>query len=145
MAAWPVVAADGTIVACCNQEVVDRRPVPAHLALGTVAADDWPTVRRRLLGSPVLRLIRAAGPVRLSGTAGRAGYCATCRGLSRDPSALAAAARPAAGAAGEMLDRHAAALQVRAGPVAFVRRHGCPPYADLVALGGTRRRPEPTR
>ncbi|KKD02036.1 radical SAM protein, partial [Streptomyces sp. WM6386] len=41
MAAWPVVAFDGTVLACCNQQTVDRRPAPAHLLLGHVAKDDW--------------------------------------------------------------------------------------------------------
>ncbi|NEE47514.1 radical SAM protein, partial [Streptomyces sp. SID8455] len=47
MAAWPVVAFDGTVLACCNQDTVDRRPAPAHLDLGHIASDDWGTVRRR--------------------------------------------------------------------------------------------------
>ncbi|MFY1669893.1 radical SAM protein [Plantactinospora sp. WMMB334] len=62
MAAWPVVAGDGTVVACCNQDTVDRRPVPAHLRLGHVAVDDWAAVRDRALGSPVLRMLRTTGP-----------------------------------------------------------------------------------
>ncbi|MYX71623.1 radical SAM protein, partial [Streptomyces sp. SID3915] len=62
MAAWPVVAFDGAVLACCNQDTVDLRPAPAHLYLGHIATDDWAAVRRRALESPVLRMIRTVGP-----------------------------------------------------------------------------------
>ncbi|MBD0738415.1 radical SAM protein, partial [Streptomyces sp. CBMA29] len=65
MAAWPVVAADGTVVACCNQRVVDRRPAPRHLTLGHIATDDWQSVAVRARTSPVLRMIRTVGPAHL--------------------------------------------------------------------------------
>jgi hypothetical protein len=141
MAAWPVVTADGAVVACCNQDVVDRRPVPSHLRLGHVATDDWAHVRARTLASPVLRAIRTIGPVQLRTrtrppTGGRpAGddYCGTCRGLAEDRAAIGTAHRLASGVVGELLDRHAARSQVLAGPVAFVRRHGSAPHAHLVA------------
>ncbi|MYZ37893.1 radical SAM protein, partial [Streptomyces sp. SID4917] len=64
------------------------------------------------------------------------GYCAGCRRLGEHPEALAIAHQAASGAAGALLDRHAARLQSEAGPVALVRRHGSPRHADLVALGG---------
>jgi hypothetical protein len=133
MAAWPVVAADGTLVACCNQDAVERRPVPAHLRLGHVGTDDWAGVRARLLESPVLRAIRVTGPLYLQPSTD---YCGTCRTLSAG--ALATARRLAAGTVGELLDRHAAEVQVRAGPVAFARRHGVARYAALVAPAGSR-------
>jgi pyruvate-formate lyase-activating enzyme len=137
MAAWPVVAHDGTVVACCNQDTVDRRPVPAHLLLGHITTDAWADVRQRSLTAPVLRMIRATGPAyllaRYGGTAGAGhGYCAGCRRLGEWPAVTAAAERIAHGVAGELLDRHAARVQVDAGPVAFVRRHGCAAYADLL-------------
>ncbi|WP_432066878.1 radical SAM protein [Streptomyces sp. C10-9-1] len=145
MAAWPVVAADGTVVACCNQDVVDRRPVPAHLLLGHVAEDDWAAVRGRTLASPVLRSVRTGGPLRLlarhggpkARSAGGAGYCAGCRTLSEHPEAIAGATRVASGAAGALLDRRAARRRREAGPVEYVRRHGCAAFAELVALPGT--------
>jgi pyruvate-formate lyase-activating enzyme len=144
MAAWPVVTADGAVVACCNQDVVDRRPVPSHLWLGHVATDDWAAVRARALASPVLRTIRTIGPVQLLARArpstrrpDGAGYCQTCRALSEDRAAIETARRLASGVVGEMLDRHAAHRQVQAGPVAFVRRHGSAPHAELVALTPT--------
>jgi pyruvate-formate lyase-activating enzyme len=144
MAAWPVVAADGAILACCNQDTVDRRPVPDHLDLGHIARDDWPTVRDRATASPVLRLVRAVGPTHLLARfaagpdrAVEGGYCRTCRRLGEHPGALAAARGFAAGPAGELLDRHAASAQVAAGPRAFVRRHGCARYADLVEVAAS--------
>ncbi|MFE0465110.1 radical SAM protein [Kitasatospora sp. NPDC058965] len=139
MAAWPVVAFDGTVLACCNQQTVDQRPAPRHLTLGHIARDDWPAVRARSSASPVLRLIRSTGPDHLYaryGAPAAPGYCAGCRQLGDRPELLSGADRDGAGPVGELLDRTAARLQVEAGPVALMRRHGCPPYADLVALGG---------
>ncbi|MEV4558129.1 radical SAM protein [Kitasatospora sp. NPDC049285] len=142
MAAWPVVAFDGAVLACCNQQTVDRRPAPAHLLLGHAAEDGWPAVRRRLLSSPVLRMIRTVGPAHLGARYAGApaepdcGYCGTCRGLAGRPEVLAGAERDASGPVGVLLEREAVRLQVEAGPVDVVRRHGSPPYAELVALGG---------
>ncbi|WUH23535.1 radical SAM protein [Streptomyces sp. NBC_00448] len=146
MAAWPVVAADGTVVACCNQDVVDRRPAPVHLTLGHIGTDGWPAIRTRVLGSPVLRMIRTVGPANLQhryGAAGsaavRRGYCEGCRAVGDDPAVLAAVTAAGGGPAGALLDRYAARGQAEAGAVALVRRHGCAPYADLVALFGAER------
>ncbi|QNE78760.1 radical SAM protein [Streptomyces finlayi] len=136
LAAWPVVAFDGTVAACCNQWTVDRRPVPPHLRLGHIADDDWPTVRERSLGSPVLRMLRAVGPRRLHGryasSPAPAGYCGSCHALADRPEVLAGAAREAGGRVGELLDRISADEQRAAGPAALVRRLGCAPYAHLV-------------
>jgi Radical SAM superfamily/4Fe-4S single cluster domain len=138
MAAWPTVAFDGTVLACCNQKAVDRRPVPPHLLLGHIAEDDWAAVRRRSLSSPVLRMVRTVGPAHLRGRYARAasesGYCAGCRKLSADPGVVAGAIRDASGVVGELLDREAARMQADAGPVALLRRYGCAQYADLVKL-----------
>ncbi|GID90774.1 radical SAM protein [Amorphoplanes digitatis] len=139
MAAWPVVAADGAVLACCHQETVDRRPAPAHLLLGRLGIDDWAAIRARCLASPALRMIRAVGPVHLVGRFGTrpgppsGGYCGTCRSLGERPGVLAAVGAAAAGRLGELLDEHAARIQVEAGPVALMRRHGCAAYAELVA------------
>lgn len=126
MAAWPVVAFDGTVAACCNQRVVDARPLPEHLRLGHIAVDDWPRIRRRCQESPVLRTIRTAG----------VGSCASCRTLARRPAALTAAeragSRPAAGA----MDALGARLQRDAGAAALLRRYGSERYAPLVMLDG---------
>lgn len=142
MAAWPVIAPDGTVLACCNQDVVDRRPTPAHLRLGHIATDRWPDVRARALASPVLRMVRTVGPLHLAARhgaepaagPGAGGYCASCRALAGRPDLLAAAERDAAGPVGALLDAQAGRMQHEAGAVALVRRHGCAPYADLVAL-----------
>jgi pyruvate-formate lyase-activating enzyme len=138
MAAWPVVAFDGTVVACCNQDAVDHRPVPEHLRLGHIAEDDWAAVRRRALSSPTLRMIRAVGPTRLLSLGERRdiadefGYCGGCRRLSDHPQVIDVAGRVASGAVGQLLDEYAARVQAEAGPATFVRRHGSAPYADLV-------------
>ncbi|MBP2580399.1 pyruvate-formate lyase-activating enzyme [Streptomyces sp. PvR006] len=136
LAAWPVVAFDGTVAACCNQWTVDRRPVPPHLRLGHIAEDDWATVRERSLGSPVLRMLRAVGPRRLHAryetAPAPAGYCRSCHALADRPSVLEGAARDAGGRVGELLDRLTTAQQRAEGPAALVRRMGCAGYAHLV-------------
>ncbi|SFC17255.1 radical SAM protein [Streptomyces aidingensis] len=136
MAAWPVIAFDGTVVACCNQRAVDRRPVPAHLRLGHIADDTWPDIRRRCVESGVLRMIRTAGPARLlapfAAPPSPGGACAACHALAGRPDALAAARRDGTRPAAALLDRESARLQRAAGPAALLRRYGCAPYAHLV-------------
>ncbi|MFF2858547.1 radical SAM protein [Streptomyces rubiginosohelvolus] len=140
MAAWPVVAFDGRVVACCNQDTVDRRPVPPHLDLGHIAEDDWATVRRRALESPVLRMLRTVGPTHLAaryGSGPRPGsYCDGCRALGGDEAVAAGARAVAGGAAGALLDLTAALRGSREGAQGIVRRHGCAAYAPLVVAGG---------
>ncbi|MCX5111856.1 radical SAM protein [Streptomyces sp. NBC_00378] len=147
MAAWPVVAFDGTVLACCNQDAVDHRPVPPHLRLGHVAQDDWPAVRSRTLGSPLLRLVRTVGPAHLrqrwSPGTPAGSYCGDCRRLGGLPEVVAAADALASGAAGALLDLTAARRQHEQGPVSLVRRHGCAAYAGLVAAPGGGRNPRP--
>ena len=144
MAAWPVVAHDGVILACCNQDAVNGRPVPPHLSLGHIESDDWPTVLRRTLSSPVLRMIRATGPAYLIARYGEPtpdhGYCDGCRRLGERPEVVDALQAVASGPVGAMLDRQAARMQYESGPVDFVRRHGCARYADLVASASDGRR-----
>jgi hypothetical protein len=139
MAAWPVVAPDGTVLACCNQQAVDRRPAPAHLVLGHVATDDWATIRARALSSPVLRMIRAVGPIHLLARFGApvpaGGQCRACHSLSGNDELRASIGRVAGGPVGELLDRRAAQVQRAAGPISFLRRYGCPSYAAQVAPG----------
>lgn len=139
MAAWPVVAFDGRVLACCNQDTVDRRPVPAHLDLGHIAEDDWGTVRRRALESPMLRMLRTVGPAHLAaryGSGPRPGsYCDGCRALGGDGAAAAGARAVASGAAGALLDLTAALRGSREGARGVVRRHGCAAYAPLVVAG----------
>jgi hypothetical protein len=139
MAAWPVVAADGAVLACCNQDTVDRRPVPEHLWLGRVPDDDWPILHQRIRTSPVLRLVRSVGPAYLDARFGDDGsvggtYCAGCRGLR--PDVRDAARRLGSGVTGLLLEQ--AAARRRPDPTGLIRRHGCAPYAELVALPGAR-------
>lgn len=146
LAAWPVIASDGTITACCNQDVVDGRRRPAHLRLGHIRTDSWNAVRNRSAGSGTLRMLRAVGPRHLGAGAGGppsapltpAGYCAACQGLDHGAAQVTGRLAFAAGPAGELLDREAGRIQARRGPVDFVRRYGCARHAELVALPGRR-------
>ncbi|WP_328914124.1 MULTISPECIES: radical SAM/SPASM domain-containing protein [unclassified Streptomyces] len=117
MAAWPVVGPDGTVTACCNQDVLDLRPVPPHLLLGHVGRDDWSEIRSRTLGSPALRAIRTLG----------AGSCARCRELR--------GTEPRTDALAAVLEGPVRQLQARAGAAGFARRYGSARHADLVLLG----------
>ncbi len=137
MAAWPVVGFDGTITACCNQDVVDRRPLPAHLRLGHAATDTWGEIRRRCLDSGVLRALRTYGPLRLAGARDKGsrdrdkGYCETCHDLNVPP--------PPPTAVSAFLERQVLDMQRAEGGAGFARRYGCPPYGELVSLGHPRR------
>lgn len=136
MAAWPVVAADGTVLACCNQLVVDRGPAPAHLRLGHIAVDGWERIAAATLASPLLRLIRAAGPEYLRWLAdpssAESGHCSSCRAL--DPVTLAGhpAVRLAAGPAGRLLDVESTRRQTAAGVEDFLRRHASGRHSGLI-------------
>lgn len=141
MAAWPVVAPDGAVLACCNQLVVDRRPAPAHLRLGHIANDDWQRIEAASLASPVLRLIRTAGPEYLAQLGGAGGaaprHCASCRALDAEKLASEGAVCMAAGPAGRLLDLEAARMQMEAGVEEFLRRHASSRHAALaVAKAG---------
>ena len=139
IANWPLVAFDGTIVACCNQEVVDRRPVPEHLRLGHAAEDDWGTVRGRYLTSAILRGLRVFGPEYIADRYGEAvscdGYCETCVELSTDSGLGKRLAEELARPTTELVERHVAMLERSGGALAFARRAGMARYADLIALG----------
>ncbi|MFF4537151.1 radical SAM protein [Streptomyces aureus] len=126
MAAWPTVAFDGTVAACCNQRVVDARPVPRHLRLGHITEDDWAAIHRRCQESPVLRTIRTAGVA----------SCADCRALADRPADLATAERAGARPTAAAMDTLGARLQHEAGAAALLRRYGSERYAPLVLLGG---------
>lgn len=139
IANWPLVAFDGTIVACCNQDVVDRRPVPAHLLLGHAAVDDWPSVRERYLRSALLRGLRVYGPEYLADRhtdAGAcSGYCESCFALAADASLEQRLAEVLARPSSEFVERHVSLLQRSGGALEFARRSGLARYADLIALG----------
>ena len=139
LAAWPVVAVDGTITACCSQDVVDGPERPGHLRLGHIASESWAEIRRRSAGSAALRLLRTAGPRYLCddpldvGALTPARYCATCHALDRGSVTVQRRLAVAAGPVGQLLDEDAARHQVGRGAAGFVRRYGVARYADLVA------------
>jgi hypothetical protein len=134
MAAWPVIAVDGAVVACCNQDLVDGRVRPDHLRLGEITTTTWPAVAERANALPLLRMIRTVGPLHITDRAGAAGagYCDTCHRLGELPDAAEWAARAGSGPVGELLQAAAIRRGQAGGPSAMVRRHGVGRYADLV-------------
>jgi len=138
LAFWPVLAFDGTIVACGNDDVVDG-PAPAHLRLGHATTDSWSTIRERSLNWGVLRGIRSYGPEYLADRAGVGdtcdGYCGTCQKLSDHESTIDQIVELMARPSSKVIEDHALAIQHQAGPVAFIQRYGLGRYADLVTLG----------
>jgi hypothetical protein len=139
LAAWPLVAFDGTVVACGNDDVVDG-PAPAHLRLGHANVDGWPAIRARTLTSSLLRAIRTFGPEHLaerhgSGVISCSGYCATCQQIPSDPALVERVEAMMEGPNGMLMEEHVLALERHAGPVGFIRRFGLSEYADLVMLG----------
>ena len=88
LAAWPVVAFDGSVVLCCNQDAIDG-PTPDHLKLGDVRGDAWEAIRARHISRGFHQALRVFGPQYLSARFKEAsyacqGYCETCRTLSND-------------------------------------------------------------
>ncbi|MGW2687713.1 radical SAM protein [Streptomyces sp. NPDC001414] len=138
MAAWPVVTSDGSVTACCNQDVADRRVRPGHLGLGDIRSTTWQTVCERAHADPMLRMIRTVGPVHIAGRAGLPladGYCGTCHRLDGSDAARDWADRVGAGPAGELLQAAAVRRGEAAGPAALVARHGPARHAHLVDPG----------
>jgi pyruvate-formate lyase-activating enzyme len=139
LASWPVVRYDGTIIACCNQDAVDAREIPAHLRLGDASADDWETIRARTLSRDMLRAIRMVGPRALGSEPGAAcGYCEACFGLSSDAGAGDRAAELTGHPTIGFTEATMTAMLSDAGPEYFVRSHGSRRYADLLSLGRPR-------
>jgi pyruvate-formate lyase-activating enzyme len=138
MAAWPTVAFDGTIVACCNNDVVNG-PAPAHLTLGHADTDTWADVSLRCREAPMLRALRTFGPEFIaahhaSETGACDGYCSTCVRLSHDT--LLVNRVQGKSSALPPLEQHIVELQQDSGPASFARRYAIARYADLVTLGG---------
>ncbi len=139
VAAWPVVAYDGTVVGCGNDDVVDG-PAPPHLRVGHVATDGWPELYARFLTSSLLRAIRTFGPEYVndrqgSGVVACTGYCATCQNLSADPQLEANVELLMARRSTQTVERQVVLAERQAGPESFIRRYGLPGFADLVTLG----------
>lgn len=138
VASWPIVTFDGTVIACCNQHVVDMgRNAPDHLKLGHSSTDGWPEIRARSSGSPTLRAIRTVGPryiARESGAVPPADQCAACYELSAPASRRwteGYVARPAF----PILERATRSMAGEGGAAGFARQYGSARYADLVTLG----------
>jgi pyruvate-formate lyase-activating enzyme len=138
VAAWPIVTFDGTVIACCNQAVVDQgRNAPEHLKLGHSATDSWQTIRSRTRTSATLRAVRTLGSRMVSQEAGispPADQCAACYELSATSprqKAVELVERPGFPAM-ELGVQHVLAS---GGAVGFVRRYGSRRYADLITLG----------
>ncbi len=139
LAAWPLVAFDGTVVACGNDDVVDG-PAPAHLRLGHAATDGWPAIRARSLSSSLLRAIRTFGPeyvaARHAGATIRCdGYCSTCQQFSDDPGLVSRVQAYMDGPSGRLMEEQVFALQRHSGAAGFIRRFGMSEYSQLVTLG----------
>jgi pyruvate-formate lyase-activating enzyme len=137
LASWPVVAFDGAIVTCCNQDVVDGADAP-HLVLGHAARDDWESVVGTLVDSELLRAIRLYGPLyvsqRLVGGAACRGYCESCLSLRTTrarQSVDAHMAQPTVRA----LEGQLAELQRSLDPVALMGTFGIRDFAPLLRLG----------
>jgi organic radical activating enzyme len=134
LASWPVVAFDGTVVACASQAAIDG-PTPAHLRLGDAAVDDWATIARRARESAMLRAIRTFGPRWLAATHGGGactGYCETCHGLSREPALAQRVEQRMRRSQTALLERHAIAMRPEAGEWIEPSR-----FAHLLELGRT--------
>jgi hypothetical protein len=143
LASWPVIRHDGIAFACCSQDALDRSP-PAHLRLGDAAIDDWATLRRRIIESPMLRGIRSFGPEYLANRYGNGqvpcdGLCSTCLRLSDHPEIAEQAAIPMSRPVIGELEKQIAQKQREN----FLARHGPPSYRHLSQLGHIPSRIEP--
>ncbi len=138
-AAWPLVAFDGTVVACGNDDVVVG-PAPEHLRLGHIGTDDWSAIRARCVKFSMIRAIRLFGPEYLADhlserTSACDGYCATCMKLSPDPALHQRVEEMMNRRSTAALEEYVSTMQINAGAVSFARRHGVPRYAELVTCG----------
>jgi hypothetical protein len=138
MAAWPAVSYDGTVMACCNQNVIDGH-APDHLILGHAARDTWETIAERCRTRTALRAIRLYGPEflaeRFQPGCPTVGYCAACRRIGDQPDVLAGAAELVGTTAFAAMETLMTRGYDAAGPEAFARGHGIPEYAEMLTLG----------
>ncbi|MEV0386451.1 hypothetical protein [Nonomuraea sp. NPDC050643] len=140
MAAWPLVTYDGTVLTCCNDNLVAATR-PPHLVLGHADHDPWSVLRRRHLDRPLTRAIRMFGPRytkdRFGSDAGppAPGYCEVCVNLHRDPGLGDRVAGYLDSPAGPAMESAVRGLVEGHGPHVFARRHGIARYSELVTLG----------
>ena len=140
LAAWPLVAFDGTVVACGNDDVVDG-PAPAHLRLGHANVDGWPAIRAALSDLAMLRAIRTFGPEYLvaATAAGRSPATATARRAASSPTTPASSSRGSR----RYMDTPSGALIEE--QVVAMQRHAGPPVLPAPLRAGPLRRPRDAR
>ena len=132
---WPVVASDGTVLACCNAELTENPSSRSDgLVLGDVAVDDWAEIARRARGSAFLGCTTSLGPLLIAerlGAEPTTDYCGTCRRMAARLDIESESADLAATPIGR-----AARILTEGGPseADFVPSG----YAELTALGSPR-------
>ncbi|GAA3376668.1 hypothetical protein GCM10020367_49260 [Streptomyces sannanensis] len=133
---WPLVTYDGTVYACCNQDLVERRQ-PEHLILGHAGRQSWPELRELFLEREMFRALRALGPSyvagRFSERACDKGMCGNCVGLAGDRKAAVRLEAYLRTDSGRLLERTAREVVERQDATAFSIRRSR--HGDLVALG----------
>jgi len=138
LAAWPLVTYDGTVFACCNQDLLEASR-PPHLIIGHAAQDGWPVLRERFTGRQLLRAIRVFGPqhtqARFGAGCADASYCGSCVGLHRETDMADGLADYFESPGGRRLEAALREVIEHPRPQDFIRRVGSPRYSDLVTLG----------
>ncbi len=138
LATWPLVHYDGTVFACCNQELAARTSAP-HLVLGDAGTHSWTQIRHASRERAVLRAIRLFGPHetrrRFGMAEGPDGFCANCSTLPADAGSNEAMAeffsRPGTFALEEAIDT----LARTGSPETFGRQQGIGSLGHLVTMG----------
>ncbi len=95
----PIVDTDGTVLACCNQDLARKNP---PLRLGNLASDSFVTITQAAEQNPLLHALRLWGPRRLAdmvrehgmggklkGTYPQGDICALCDDLLSQPDLVA--------------------------------------------------------
>ena len=138
LTSWPLVHYDGTVLACCNQELVARTRAD-HLVLGHAGRDPWPVLRERSLRRHLLRGVRLFGPIELRARFGAGAssndYCGTCVGLGADEELNAELERYLDSAVGRAMELTVQRLAEGSPASAFSGRYGSGPHRELVTLG----------
>ncbi|MFJ9019573.1 radical SAM protein [Streptomyces sp. NPDC102259] len=143
---WPLVTYDGTVYACCNQDLVERR-VPEHLILGHAARQSWPELREEFLRRELYRALRVLGPSfvasRFSDGPCDKGMCGNCVALSGDAEAERRVTEYLRTDSGRQVEAAARRLVEQVDGTAFSdRRSGR--YGGLVSLGWEAGREQPS-
>jgi hypothetical protein len=139
LTSWPLVHYDGTVLACCNQELVARTR-PDHLLLGQAGRDPWPVLRERSLRRHVLRGLRLFGPIELrarfqAGAASGGDYCGTCLGLGADQQLNDELDRYLTSPVGRATEAAVEQIALASPASTFSGRYGSAPHSELITLG----------